>query len=89
MTDTFLDQIRSYVKPRSLTWWACIIAIFSGLLRATGNEIPVVSVLARPVIDALFLTSDPGSLVLMGLAGIGFRGKLDRMRDGLTDVINQ
>ena len=73
-----MDRLRSYVQPLSLTWWGGVALIVSGLLRIWGVEIPFLTPAVRPVIDALFGSTDPGFMIMTGLGFIGVRAKLER-----------
>ena len=73
-----MNRLRSYVQPLSLTWWSGVALIVSGLLRIWGLEIPFLTPAVRPVIDALFSSTDPGLMIMTGLGFIGMRAKLER-----------
>ena len=74
-----MHRLRSYVQPLSLTWWSGAALIVSGLLRIWGLEIPFLTPAVRPVIDALFGSTDPGLMISTGLIAIGVRAKLERV----------
>ena len=74
-----MDKLRSYIQPLSLTWWSGTALIVSGLLRIWGVEIPFLTPAVRPVIDALFGSTDPGLMISTGLIAIGVRAKLERV----------
>lgn len=76
MTD--VQFLRGYIRPLSLTWWTSMALLCSGLLRAWGVEVPYLTPAVRPIIDALFGSTDPGALITAGLMGIGVRAAIGR-----------
>ena len=74
---SFLNAVleeRKYYKPKSLTWWAGIIMIASGVMQANGWTIPVVTEIIRPLIETTQGASDPSSKIMFGFGFIGMRG---------------
>lgn len=78
-----LKRLKRYFNPRSLTWWVSTVVIFSGVNQIYGFEIPGVTPIVRPIIDAVYGAGNPGELISAGLAGWGIGGKLDAMKDDL------
>ena len=70
----FLLRERKYYKPKSLTWWAGIVMIASGVMQANGWSIPIVTEIVRPLIETTQGTSDFGSKIMMGVGFVGLRG---------------
>lgn len=68
--------MNKYLKPKSVSWWASVVPLLAGLAVAT---LPLHGVHA--VVDAINnITGGVSSALLIngGLAGIGFRGALEK-----------
>ena len=74
-----MEHIKSYFKPKSVTWWAGIAAITIGAIQLTcsscGNMAGAGSVMA-----ALLGSHDgsPVGLIALGAGLVGLRAKMDR-----------
>ena len=75
-----------YLLPKSWTWWAGVTALVSGVLRLLDVRIPYVSDVVRPVLDALFVVTDPAFLVLAGIAIIADRAHGERIFRRLNEI---
>ena len=79
MIDKFWTRLKSYFKPTSLTWWAGVAMIVSGVVRYNEMHLGTVTSIVRPLLMAI----EPGNSLMMILAGFGFvglRGALDRQK---------
>ena len=65
-----------HFHPRDWAQWAGLLLVFSGIFRAVGWHIPVISTIIRPVIDAAAGTADPGVLILIGAGYLGLHWQL-------------
>lgn len=79
-----VNRLKRYWNPRSLTWWTSITALISGIMQIYGFEIPGVTEVARPVINAVHEGASPGALVVAGLGGLGIGGKLDALKEEMV-----
>lgn len=68
-----------YIRPRSLTWWAGVLSIATGLAAMILPGDPSLAEFGR-FIALLAGTSDssPAALMFLGLGLIGIRDKLER-----------
>jgi hypothetical protein len=68
-----------YIRPTSLTWWAGILAIVTGIASAASPADGAIGELAR-LIAQLTGASDtsPAGLIALGLGLIGLRDRLER-----------
>lgn len=71
-----MDRATSYFKWKSLTFWSGLLLIISGVMELAGTSVPGLSEVIRPVLDAVFQTSDAGSRIFMGSGMIGIRRAL-------------
>lgn len=69
---SFMD----YLKFNSVTFWAGLLLICSGLLELANFHIPGVSDVVRPLLATYFGTSGAVPKILLGLGFIGVRRKL-------------
>jgi hypothetical protein len=67
-------MMQKYFKPKSLTWWAGICLILTGLLRGTDAVFDLGPWAA--VIDAWSGGSSASALILQGAGLIGIRGAI-------------
>lgn len=65
---------KKYVRPKSLTWWVSVFPIFLGLLLAVAQAFAWTPVIA--LIAGFAPGMGPGTLVNLGLFGIGLRGAI-------------
>lgn len=70
-----------YIRLKSVTWWAGIASILTGILMMTGAsqawaELAMVISLLSGSADA-----SPASMIVLGLGLIGIRDKLERLRE--------
>lgn len=73
--------LAKYFKPNSLTWWASVIPLVSGVAQLYDIELPVFTQLIRPFIQAAYPDVTPFMLINLGLGGIGLRAALIREID--------
>jgi len=66
-------MIDKYFKPKSLTWWASVAPLFTGVFMA-AEPLHGLSGAVDTLRNATGLTAPV--LINMGLAGIGLRGAL-------------
>jgi hypothetical protein len=72
---TWLKESK-YFQPSSVAWWASVIPIIAGVIKALGTVHPSLGGMVA-VIDAF--TGEPlspGILINLGLVGIGLRGAI-------------
>jgi hypothetical protein len=69
-------MIRSYLQPKSVTWWAGAGLIVTGLLRGLDAGFNLGGM--ADVIDAWSGSASPSVLILQGAGLIGLRGALTR-----------
>lgn len=69
-----------YFKPRSVTWWAGLGLLLTGLLRGLDAAINLGPVAA--VIDAWTGSIAPSVLILQGAGLIGLRGAIREAANG-------
>ena len=68
-----------YIRPKSLTWWAGLLAMLSGIASVSLPATGPVGELARLV--ALLAGSgdaSPAGLIFLGLGLIGLRDRIER-----------
>ncbi|SNT05767.1 hypothetical protein ROE7235_02702 [Roseibaca ekhonensis] len=68
-----------YIRPNSLTWWAGVLAVLTGVAAAALPATGAFSELARLV--ALMAGSgdaSPAGLIFLGLGLIGLRDRIER-----------
>ncbi len=68
-----------YIRPTSLTWWAGLLAMFTGIASITLPTTGALGELSR-LVALLAGTGDasPAGLIFLGLGLIGLRDRLER-----------
>ena len=68
-----------YIRPRSLTWWAGLMAVATGTANLALPETGPLAELAR-LVTLLSGSGDasPAALIALGLGLIGLRDRLER-----------
>lgn len=72
--------MRSYLLPKSMTWWAGLGLILTGLLRGVDAGFDLGGM--ADVIDAWSGSTSPSVLIMEGAGLIGLRGALSRATTG-------
>ena len=67
--------MKKYIKPHSLTFWAGVAPLASGLIIAASHGVPEIEPLAS-VLQSVFGDISAGVLINTGLAAIGLRAAL-------------
>ena len=68
-----------YIRPNSLTWWAGLLAMFTGLAAVALPATGALGELSR-LVALLAGTGDasPAGLIFLGLGLIGLRDRIER-----------
>lgn len=68
-------MLNKYIKPKSITWWAGIITLASGLIMALAAGFPAFEPLAK-ALRAAWGIDAPALLFTLGLGLVGVRGAI-------------
>lgn len=72
-----MGQVMEYIKPKSLTFWAGVLSIGSGVLLGVHDANPI-GWGADALVNIIGRDTSPAMLVTTGLGLIGIRRKLGR-----------
>lgn len=69
--------MKKYIKPKSLTFWAGMIPLASGIVLAVSRSVPALQPIGA-VLDAVYDGATPGTLINAGIGAIGLRAALGK-----------